>query len=274
VHIARGPKIVKTRCKRCREENQKCEDRRPCKSCEDAGEHCSDIPRKGRGYGQRVKAACIHCRRDKIQCETERPCRGCVRRGLQCLDRTCACAEKGRGHECAICRTQKVQGDLKIHTYLGHQTGQSDYTSPTEPVSLSQSEAPVQVTRTSNYPLQNATASLPQPSSSSSLLDALTGLPVGSFPPNTTSAQSHPGAMPKYTSGISSARNLLPGYGPISAGRNAPYPESSETVHFYNQMSMPMSAMDLQQAFTSGPRPLQQLYMPMIDPNIERPNQT
>lgn len=62
-----------------------------------------------------MKAACIHCRRDKIQCETERPCRGCVRRGLQCLDRTCACAEKGRGHECAICRAQRAQGESSIH---------------------------------------------------------------------------------------------------------------------------------------------------------------
>ncbi|KAH8110779.1 hypothetical protein DFH11DRAFT_1860021 [Phellopilus nigrolimitatus] len=119
IHVGRGPKIIKQRCKTCRKTNKKacyfpfflhyiCEGQRPCKHCIEVGEECNDVPRKGGGQGSRVKAACMNCRRDKIQCGIERPCPKCVSRGLECFDRTCSCAEKGSGH-CAACRTQKSE---------------------------------------------------------------------------------------------------------------------------------------------------------------------
>lgn len=98
MHVGRGPKLVKLRCEGCRVDNKRCEDSRPCKHCITKGMPCVNLPRKGRGHGNRVKAACTSCRqvhvfnptvfsikldlhrRDKIRCDGARSIRN-----LYCL---------------------------------------------------------------------------------------------------------------------------------------------------------------------------------------------
>ncbi|KAI9454439.1 hypothetical protein F5148DRAFT_427603 [Russula earlei] len=88
IHVTRQPKLVKIRCQSCRAAKRRCEDARPCCHCSTRGEACVDPPRKGKGHGMRVKAACVNCRQQKVRCNGQRPCMSCDRKGIVCQDST------------------------------------------------------------------------------------------------------------------------------------------------------------------------------------------